>query len=93
MSDPCEEPIRFGVGDIHCGNDAAFADESEQVWRCPWCHRREQERLILLDLIAELRTLNSREEPGCGGAHGMWADDVHDCADRAEARLREVQGE
>ena len=45
------------------------------------------ERAILTDLIAELRELNQDRDGG------MWADDVHDCADRAEARLKEVQGE
>ena len=41
---------------------------------------------ILVDLIAELRALNQNRDGG------VWADDVHDTCDRAEARLREVQG-
>jgi len=38
------------------------------------------ERLILTGLIAELRELNQNRDGG------MWAEDVHDAADRAEAR-------
>lgn len=44
-----------------------------------------QTRAILLDLIAELR-----DAPDPHEYRGNYA---HDCADDAEARLREVQGE
>lgn len=45
------------------------------------------ERAILTDLIAELRGLNQNRDGG------MWAEDVHEAADRAEARLRKVTGD
>lgn len=46
-----------------------------------------QTRGILLDLIAELRALNLNRDGG------MWADDVHDAADRAESRLEGLNDE
>ncbi len=45
------------------------------------------ERAILTDLIAELRGLNQNRDGG------MWAEDVHDAADRAEARLKGINDE
>lgn len=45
------------------------------------------ERAILTDLIAELRELNQNRDGG------MWAEDVHDAADRAEARLKGINDE
>ncbi len=43
--------------------------------------------VILTDLIAELRELNQNRDGG------MWAEDVHDAADRAEARLKGINDE
>lgn len=45
------------------------------------------ERAILTGLIAELRELNQNRDGG------MWAEDVHDAADRAEARLKGINDE
>ena len=42
---------------------------------------------ILTDLITELRGLNQNRDGG------MWAEDVHDAADRAEARLKGINDE
>lgn len=61
--------------------DGGFVDLG---WPCPTVRQGLPDRAILLDLIADLRALNQNRDGG------MWADDVHDVADRAEARLREV---
>ena len=45
------------------------------------------ERAILTGLIAELWELNQNRDGG------MWAEDVHDAADRAEARLKGINDE
>ena len=45
-----------------------------------WVREAQQLRSTLADLIAELRELNQNRDGG------MWAEDVHDAADRAEAR-------
>ncbi len=47
-----------------------------------WVREAQQLRSTLADLIAELRELNQNRDGG------MWAEDVHEAADRAEARLK-----
>lgn len=49
--------------------------------------RATQIERVLTDLIAELRELNQNRDGG------MWAEDVHDAADRAEARLKGINDE
>jgi len=52
-----------------------------------WVREAQQLRSTLADLIAELRELNQNRDGG------MWAEDVHDAADRAEARLKGINDE
>jgi hypothetical protein len=51
------------------------------VWDQGRAAGRAEVTVVLLDLIEELRALNQNRDGG------MWADDVHDAVDRAEARL------
>ena len=87
MSDPCGEPIILDGQEFHCDNMATDSQDG-LVWRCWWCHRREQERSILTDLIEELRAWSDSE---------LLNPDtelhVNRMADRAEARLREAVGD
>lgn len=77
---PCGEPIIIDGQEFHCDNMATDSQDG-LVWRCWWCHRREQERSILTDLIEELRS------------PGMDAYRARIEADHAEARLREATGD
>ena len=100
MSDPCGEPIILDGQEFHCDNMATDSQDG-LVWRCWWCHRREQERSILTDLITELRAehyphpcTDPEDFPCCcESCAGAWPCLMADMADRAEARLREMTGD
>ncbi len=72
----------------------------EHMNRCP--RHKPSARNILQDLIAELQDASTGYDPdcqsGCGDIPGAgcpvhYEEAVERAADRAEARLREVQGE
>ena len=86
-----------------CFQDSEWCAANEESW-CPCCNEaagREQywfdpkvgppERVILRDLIAELRNLEASDSPFEPAV--VWFRDVVEAAARAEKRLRKMQGE